>query len=715
MRRELLWFVVVATALALNNSEEADARDMVQHREGRRLMAAAPKYDKLPGLSFNEDSDSVNANTFFKCKQTCNDRGNGCKSFSWHSQKAQCVVSTTSMKFDPNSELAIRKDSGGYYSVAGLSYFHDHHGEWLRTQVTTRPACESLCEKAENCKAFKFDRTDTTCALTGKAILFGPHWDYYTKREEAEAAAPSPVDATKKAQEEARRLQAQIQAEAVELQKAKVLVQKEKDAAQDQLEDRGKESQVIEIMQERLVQAKDAAKEEVGEAMRVQALNAKAEKIAAKTEQEQDLQRKKQLKDDAKLKADEAETMANAAAKVHRVNSKVRKMEQAAEMHSQVLSIRQTMLKAQQAAQAAKDKQAAEDTELRNLRASMAVKLKNQAESWEGKKKAAKELLAEDAQSASDYEQQVAAQLEAEVKRAVELKRAQLMSLEVTKVGKLSAEQKNKMAKDELLRERMAVNSSKLERKLKTEEAGVAEEMRKTQELEQALSKKRKETAKLRADLATNVEKPFVPDTSHQTALMAQVRKAKEGAAKEEAKAEATAKQEALAAQRKAAALTAAVAERAEKRKVAQAAAQEKLGKTQAAQAKSAREQLEAKYTTAMKEARREAQVSLKEVQHTAQEASHKSDAEGQKMLEAAKKAYRDKVKEAKKYTDGLLAKLKRLDPNRNPGARVHKMQASEVTVLEQDVNKTSVRTTPVTPGLRAPNATSTNLVVTLD
>merc|ERR1712166_675530 len=312
--------VVTLSSMVLAFQEHQPAVQTLGSSEMEALQLGEPQvdtYQKLPGLHFSEASQDMSVDDRGGCERQCNDRAAGCKSYSYNAKTKGCTLSADSMLFDPNAALGVKTKENGYFKVPGLAYFKDE--EWLGVNSNvahSEAACTQFCDKANDCKAFKFVKESGHCALTGKSIGVGPDWTYYGKEEQPAAKATQPTsqpnapksndlkgDVAKQAD-----LEAKVEAEAKKVQAARADVDKAKEKARQDVSNSEKDDQALQVMKARLSVAKDGAKEQVLESEKAGKLDSELVKQKARTQME-----KIQLEQTVKEHADKVKKIKEAA------------------------------------------------------------------------------------------------------------------------------------------------------------------------------------------------------------------------------------------------------------------------------------------------------------------------------------------------------------------------------------------------------------------
>merc|ERR1712166_876289 len=306
--------VVTLSSMVLAFQEHQPAVQTLGSSEMEALQLGEPQvdtYQKMSGLHFSEASQDMSVDDRGGCERQCNDRAAGCKSYSYNAKTKGCTLSADSMLFDPNAALGVKTKENGYFKVPGLAYFKDE--EWLGVNSNvahSEAACTQFCDKANDCKAFKFVKESGYCALTGKSIGIGPDWTYYGKEEQPAAKATPPTsqpnapksndlkgDVVKQAD-----LKANLEDEAKKLQEALADVANAKEEARQDLINSEKDDQGLQVMKARLSAAKDGAKEQVLESEKAGKLDSELVKQKARAQME-----KMQLEQTVKEHADKVQ------------------------------------------------------------------------------------------------------------------------------------------------------------------------------------------------------------------------------------------------------------------------------------------------------------------------------------------------------------------------------------------------------------------------
>merc|ERR1712166_1672821 len=307
--------VVTLSSMVLAFQEHQPAVQTLGSSEMEALQLGEPQvdtYQKMSGLHFSEASQDMSVDDRGGCERQCNDRAAGCKSYSYNAKTKGCTLSADSMLFDPNAALGVKTKENGYFKVPGLAYFKDE--EWLGVNSNvahSEAACTQFCDKANDCKAFKFVKESGYCALTGKSIGIGPDWTYYGKEEQPAAKATPPTsqpnapksgtdksgDVVKQAD-----LKANIEDESKKLQEALADVANAKEEARQDLINSEKDDQGLQVMKARLSAAKDGAKEQVLESEKAGKLDSELVKQKARAQME-----KMQLEQTVKEHADKVQ------------------------------------------------------------------------------------------------------------------------------------------------------------------------------------------------------------------------------------------------------------------------------------------------------------------------------------------------------------------------------------------------------------------------
>merc|ERR1712166_374800 len=307
--------VVTLSSMVLAFQEHQPAVQTLGSSEMEALQLGEPQvdtYQKMSGLHFSEASQDMSVDDRGGCERQCNDRAAGCKSYSYNAKTKGCTLSADSMLFDPNAALGVKTKENGYFKVPGLAYFKDE--EWLGVNSNvahSEAACTQFCDKANDCKAFKFVKESGHCALTGKSIGIGPDWTYYGKEEQPAAKATPPTsqpnapksgtdksgDVVKQAD-----LKANIEDESKKLQEALADVANAKEEARQDLINSEKDDQGLQVMKARLSAAKDGAKEQVLESEKAGKLDSELVKQKARAQME-----KMQLEQTVKEHADKVQ------------------------------------------------------------------------------------------------------------------------------------------------------------------------------------------------------------------------------------------------------------------------------------------------------------------------------------------------------------------------------------------------------------------------
>merc|ERR1712166_1092673 len=313
--------VVTLSSMVLAFQEHQPAVQTLGSSEMEALQLGEPQvdtYQKMSGLHFSEASQDMSVDDRGGCERQCNDRAAGCKSYSYNAKTKGCTLSADSMLFDPNAALGVKTKENGYFKVPGLAYFKDE--EWLGVNSNvahSEAACTQFCDKANDCKAFKFVKESGYCALTGKSIGIGPDWTYYGKEEQPAAKATPPTsqpnapksgtdksgDVVKQAD-----LKANLEDEAKKLQEARADVANAKEEARQDLINSEKDDQGLQVMKARLSAAKDGAKEQVLESEKAGKLDSELVKQKARAQME-----KMQLEQTVKEHADKVKKIKEAA------------------------------------------------------------------------------------------------------------------------------------------------------------------------------------------------------------------------------------------------------------------------------------------------------------------------------------------------------------------------------------------------------------------
>merc|ERR1712166_1512385 len=313
--------VVTLSSMVLAFQEHQPAVQTLGSSEMEALQLGEPQvdtYQKMSGLHFSEASQDMSVDDRGGCERQCNDRAAGCKSYSYNAKTKGCTLSADSMLFDPNAALGVKTKENGYFKVPGLAYFKDE--EWLGVNSNvahSEAACTQFCDKANDCKAFKFVKESGYCALTGKSIGIGPDWTYYGKEEQPAAKATPPTsqpnapksgtdksgDVVKQAD-----LKANIEDESKKLQEALADVANAKEEARQDLINSEKDDQGLQVMKARLSAAKDGAKEQVLESEKAGKLDSELVKQKARAQME-----KMQLEQTVKEHADKVKKIKEAA------------------------------------------------------------------------------------------------------------------------------------------------------------------------------------------------------------------------------------------------------------------------------------------------------------------------------------------------------------------------------------------------------------------
>lgn len=655
MWSNILWLCTVATALSYNDPEVILLQESVGEPLGPGRIAlnpgsegavkAAVHYTKVPGLSYNEEAESVEVQSHEGCRQACNARATGCASYSFNEASMGCVLSTTAMLFDPDSSLSILRKSGGFYKISGLSYFHDHHGEWLHTTVNTPEACQQVCEQAKNCKAFKFGKKHAQCALTGKEIVFGPDWNYYSKVQQLRHSKADSVSATHIAEIEAEHLAKEIEEEKAQLKEAREAVARARQDARDELKRQADDNGAIAIMQQRLEQAKVAAKQEVREVAQEQELKRDAAQLKLKSAEENLKVQQQFASENAHDQGDNV--MKRAHKEITELNEHAEEVEREKETASRIQVLKEDVLMAEQNATHIKDLAKRKDAELQEARSSLQASEESDANTLAAEEHYSQEALDIDKKMAHEKKDEVLTQQTSNVQSAVELQKINLSAEEERAQAQAQAIAANKRANAHFVQLRLRYKAAKLTREIDHWQKHLAAEERRSADLH----------ARLRGLLAPIKSAPSNSSNSSTPAmveplklptanpkLLAKYKKEQAEAAKETARAEAESKQIQAKAKEHAAKL------------------HQRMADQQVQQAKFVYNQItrqRKEYVEALAEAKRLAKEGREHVQQVADEAAQIEDQKkADAMLEQAKKEYRAKIRDALTHTQELRAKI---------------------------------------------------------
>jgi hypothetical protein len=729
MWRSLLWLAVLACAVALNDLEgrymtheaavpKPRGRTVLMQEDSR--APTGPEYDKLPGMSFDEDSVRVSVKSKLGCEQACNHRGNQCNSFSFHEVTKECIVSPLEMLFDPNSVLSIRKESGGYFKVPGLSYFHDHQGEWLKTAITDDVKCDELCGKAKNCKAYKFNSKSHRCYLTGKKVVFGPEWSYYSKKGSRQDPPDEPEDSRKENDKSAKtagvvqiaEIETEILNQKSQLKREKARLVAEKAEAKREIAKRLQNSQTLEVMREQLEQAKVSAKHMVQQVMKEKQLEAQSQQLKAEAKAEAENADAMIKKSHERATAMAKLTKEGAAKKVKVVADRLKTYESQNQERETKQELKMTATKAQAQAVSERNKAEAEDRAVAPAQSSLEFGEGRQADELKTKKMEHAQMMMQEAHDEAAAEKEAKSLDAMAVDRAVEALKAKLSAKTEAVVANSTATERQMQAEHDLEWQKFSLENQLQKKQEHALRSDLAEEESHQEQLITELKTERERAEEMEdmvAHAGTNTKPLKVEPTAEEKMLLRALAKAKQEADNQRVH------EELLAA-------TAIRKARAEADKV-KAAADKKMTehRFEAAEVKQKTKDAKAqaeidranKYAEQMNYAQMVRNASLQHVLAVEKQATELPDDEGDKLLKVAKKQYRASVQAALESADKFKAKTTKVPVTSKfvtPSQMVEVGQVKEITAR----TNTTGNVTEYVDGNRVPiapvvvNATNT-------
>jgi len=615
-----------------------------------------PSYEKLPGILFDADAEDVKVESQTGCKNICDDRGKRCQSYSYQQVTKECKVTPRGMAFDPGSVVSIKKDQGGYFQIPGLSFFHEDSGEWLPTSTTTDTDCADLCSKRKMCHLYKFEKAKRRCSLSGKPIVFDPHWSYYSKLDAPSGSSPSKKAAEpEQAQEaelqhqqgEVKQLATEIQQENQLLVKEKAEVVSAKAEAAAKLKQEAAGDATLTAMEERLRAAKKSAEQMVVDSMDEKSLDSAAKKLDAKTELEKAKMAKHKKLADWRLAEDMKAAKADEAKKLGEVARHVKNVEHAEKMQSLKRSLNTNMTlakdEARQEAALARDA----DRQLRDLRIRIKKQEKDSGNEISAKKTEMEKSVHEAAAEATAREHAIAAMNRAAIQRAIEMQEAKEGGATKAELANLTATQKN-------LAEQWRYNMSMIKGSLKATDKEMERDQKQKEKFTEKIAQERRDldrvhtkTRSIYAGILAAKEANDPAEATHTQVdpkITAMIEKAQREAADAEHKAKMKAETDAKE-----------VAAKAEKEKVKTdeiaAKAGERVTKAKAAKAEADKqniEKLKSDYLVAMNDAKVQAEQGIEDLKSVKDRAERIADEkEANDMLEKAKAEWRANIRAA--------------------------------------------------------------------
>merc|ERR1711981_130491 len=172
---------LVVACIYISFAVSTEVEEMVEDTVVLRPTSEKKAFNEVEGFAMRSGATTHPNKSLPHCENLCL-KEKECRSFSYRLKDKMCIISTSSLTFDPDFMFASKTGNSKNHmwrKFAGMSY---RTQGWTIVAGLDHKGCEDICAKNKGCKAYSYRGKDKLCLLGPKGIVHSQDFNYYEKK-----------------------------------------------------------------------------------------------------------------------------------------------------------------------------------------------------------------------------------------------------------------------------------------------------------------------------------------------------------------------------------------------------------------------------------------------------------------------------------------------------------------------------------------------------